>query len=256
MSGEPLRHRTRNRQRVSIDVVVMADSVAAKSAFLCMYMKNHPDTLVAYVKHYGKVPGNVVSAEMVAIDSKGMTMKYKLKSGGDGQVVVSFQPPLAGYDEVKPRLLSMKADAQESLGMIKAPHLTTFSLSSSMVYWLFITLLGCSYVTVYPSPGTSFQIPFTTLEIPSSMMDVFFAPIRSLVGLTGYRPSVGMVAATISVIRAVESLYTWSLCKRYVRGWNVKAAYVVSTLIFGMPVWMDIHRRVQRKRIESVMKAE
>ncbi|KAI5987629.1 hypothetical protein EDD15DRAFT_2173270 [Pisolithus albus] len=234
----------------------MADSVAAKSAFLCMYMKNHPDTLVAYVKHYGKVPGNVVSAEMAAIDSKGMSIKYKLKNGGNGQVVVSFQPPLAGYDEVKPRLLSMKADAQESLGMIKAPHLTTFSVSSSMLYWFFIVLLCCSYVTVYPSPGTSLKIPFTTLEIPSSVVDVFFAPIRSLVNLTGYRPSVRMMAGTISAIHAVESLYTWSLCKRYVRGWNVKAAYVVSTLIFGMPAWMDIHRRIQNKRIESVMKAE
>ncbi|KAI6114695.1 hypothetical protein EDD17DRAFT_1614627 [Pisolithus thermaeus] len=234
----------------------MADSVAAKSAFLCMYMKNHPDTLVAYVKHYGKVAGNVVSAEMTAIDSKGMTIKYKLKSGADGQVVVSFQPPLAGYDEVKPRLLSMKVDAQESLGMIKAPHLTTFSLSAPMVHAFFLVLLSCSYVTVYPPRGTSFQIPFTTFEIPSSVLDVFFAPIRSLVDLTGYRPSVGMVAGTFSVLHAAESLYTWSLCQRYVRGWSVKAVYVVATLIFGMPVWRDIHRRVQQKRIESVMKAE
>lgn len=124
--------------------------------------------------------------------------------------------------------------------MIKAPHLTTFSLSSSMLYWFFIVLLCCSYVTVYPSPCTSLKIPFTTLEIPSRAVDVFFAPIRSLVNLTGYRPSVRMMAGTISAIHAVESLYTWSLCKRYVRGWNVKAAYVVSTLIFGMPAWMDI----------------
>ncbi|KAI6043516.1 hypothetical protein EDC04DRAFT_2866325 [Pisolithus marmoratus] len=234
----------------------MADSVAAKSTFLCMYMKNHPDTLVAYVKHYGKVTGNVTSAEMTTIDTKGMTLRYKLKGGGDGQVVVSFQPPLSGYDEVKPRLLSMKADAQESLGMIKAPHLTTFRLSLSMVYSFFIVLFCCSYATVYPSPGTSFQIPFTTFEIPSSALDVFFTPIRTLVDVTGYRPSVRVVAGTMLALHTLESLYTWSLCKRYVRGWSVKATYIASTFIFGMPVWMDIHRRVQQKRIESVMKAE
>lgn len=234
----------------------MTDSVAAKSAFLCMYMKNHPDTLVAYVKHYGKVAGNVVSAEMTSIDTKGMTLRYKFKSGGVSQVVVLFQPPLAGYDEVKPRLLSMKADAQESLGMIKAPHLTTFNFSLPMVYSFFIILCCCSYLTVYPSPGTSFQIPLTNFEIPASILDVFFAPIRTFVDVTGCRPSVGMVAGTISVIHAIESLYTWSLCKRYVRGWSVKAAYVASTFIVGTPAWMDIHRRVQRKRIESVMKAE
>ena len=51
-------------------VNAMSDPVASKSTFLCMYMTNHPDTLVAYVKHFGKIPGNVVSAEMKSIDSK------------------------------------------------------------------------------------------------------------------------------------------------------------------------------------------
>ena len=48
----------------------MADPVAAKSTFLCMYMSNHPDTLVSYVRYFGKVKEKVKSAEMTAIDSK------------------------------------------------------------------------------------------------------------------------------------------------------------------------------------------
>lgn len=35
-----------------------------------MYMSNHPDTLVAYVKYWGKISEAVVSAKMSAIDSK------------------------------------------------------------------------------------------------------------------------------------------------------------------------------------------
>ena len=46
----------------------MSDPVAAKSTFLCVYMTNHPDTLVAYAKHFGKVPGNVSAARMKSID--------------------------------------------------------------------------------------------------------------------------------------------------------------------------------------------
>ena len=46
----------------------MADPVAEKSGFLCMYMSNHPDTLVAYVKYFGKVSDKVTSARMVSID--------------------------------------------------------------------------------------------------------------------------------------------------------------------------------------------
>ena len=45
------------------------DSVAEKSSFLCMYMSGHPDTLVAYVKYYGKVKETVASAKMSSIDS-------------------------------------------------------------------------------------------------------------------------------------------------------------------------------------------
>ena len=47
-----------------------ADPVADKSGFLCTYMSTHPDTLVAYVKHFGKIDGNVSSAKMLSIDSK------------------------------------------------------------------------------------------------------------------------------------------------------------------------------------------
>jgi hypothetical protein len=46
-----------------------SDPVAAKSGFLCMYMSNHPDTLVSYVKHFAKVKGTVTGAKMTAIDT-------------------------------------------------------------------------------------------------------------------------------------------------------------------------------------------
>lgn len=49
-----------------------------------------------------------------------MSLSYSLKSGGVGSVHVKFDPPLAGYDDVKPRLLAMKADAQEALGMVRS----------------------------------------------------------------------------------------------------------------------------------------
>lgn len=47
-----------------------ADPVADKSGFLCTYMSTHPDTLVAYVKHFGNIDGKLSSAKMLSIDSK------------------------------------------------------------------------------------------------------------------------------------------------------------------------------------------
>ena len=47
-----------------------ADPVFDKSGSLSTYMSRFPDTLVAYVKHFGKIDGNISSAHMLSIDSK------------------------------------------------------------------------------------------------------------------------------------------------------------------------------------------
>lgn len=49
-----------------------------------------------------------------------MTLSCVLKTGGKKDVYVSIDPPLRGYEDVKPRLIEMKAIAQEGLGMVSA----------------------------------------------------------------------------------------------------------------------------------------
>lgn len=57
-----------------------------------------------------------------------MDLEYKmkdaaalLKSSKPQVVRVEFDPPLLGYEEVKPRLLGMKVDADEALGTVRPP---------------------------------------------------------------------------------------------------------------------------------------
>lgn len=59
-----------------------------------------------------------------------MNIKYQTPSSGNEKISVriGFDPPLSGYEEVKPRLLSMKADAEESLGMVWATITATSRL--------------------------------------------------------------------------------------------------------------------------------
>ncbi|KAG2367581.1 hypothetical protein BDR07DRAFT_1271768 [Suillus spraguei] len=227
----------------------MSDPVASKSRFLCMYMKNHPDTLVAYVKYFGKVEGNVLTAEMSSIDSKCMTLVYKLKSGQSNTTRVSFDPPLSGYEEVKPRLLSMKAEAQEGLGMLKAPQITTFQIPRTTAI-VGIALFTYFYFLSPPPPGTTF------LSIPITTMDAFFSPAHAFRNTTGLGLSFQTACAIFCTAHGAEALYTWSFCRHYVKGAIVTAAYVGCTMIFGYPVCMDLKRRIQQKRIESVMKVE
>ncbi|KAG1751629.1 uncharacterized protein EDB91DRAFT_616512 [Suillus paluster] len=228
----------------------MSDPVASKSGFLCMYMKNHPDTLVAYVKYFGKVEGNVLTAEMSSIDSKGMTLLYKLKSGQSNTIRVPFDPLLSKYEDVKPRLLSMKVEAQEGLGMLKAPQITTFRFPLRPGVITGAVLLAYFYLVSPPPPSTTF------LSIPVTTMDAFFSPAHAFISATGFGLSFRTACTILGVIHGAEALYTWSLCRRYVKGVVATAAYMGFTMIFGMPTWIDLKRHVQEKRIESVMKVE
>ncbi|KAJ8595458.1 hypothetical protein M405DRAFT_727982 [Rhizopogon salebrosus TDB-379] len=228
----------------------MSDPVASKSGFLCMYMKNHPDTLVAYVKYFGKVEGNVLTAQMSSIDSKGMTLLYKLKSGESKTIRVPFDPLLSKYEDVKPRLLGMKAEAQEGLGMIKTPQLTSFRFPRLGGLISVLCTLTYFYFLSPPPPGTTF------LDIPVSTMDALFAPAHVFRSTTGFGLAFGTALAVMGSIHSAEALYSWYLCRHYVKSNLLTAAYVGSTMIFGMPMWVDLKKRVQEKRIESVMKVE
>ncbi|KAJ6552084.1 hypothetical protein DFH09DRAFT_1248749 [Mycena vulgaris] len=211
----------------------MTDPVADKSGFLKMYMSNHPDTLVAYAKWYGKVVEPVTSAEMSAIDSKSMTLTCTLKDGTRKQVKVVLEPPLLGYDDVRPRLLEMKALAQEGLGMIKSPVLLTFRLPFEVIK---TSLLICALLYCTFFPDVSAPARFFHLYVQGTPLACIW-----VIGLA---------------IHVLEGLYTFKLARRHTGTFMIGAAYVLGTLVFGFPIWVDMRRRIQAARIESVMKIQ
>ncbi|KIM89323.1 hypothetical protein PILCRDRAFT_61272 [Piloderma croceum F 1598] len=218
----------------------MSDPVAQKSGFLKTYMSNHPDTLVAYAKYFGKVTDSISSAEMTAIDSNSMTLTYTVKNTKQKKVIqqVPLDPPLAGYEEVKPRLLGMKAEAQEGLGMIKAPQITDFRLpaNSAITCVVYAILLYITFPDISPSP--------------------LFTPARTIHACLGGLSTLKLIWQVTAVVHILESLYTLSLCKRHRTGFVVGTVYFLNTVIFGFPIWTDLRRRIQDARIESVMKVE
>jgi len=215
----------------------MSDPVAEKSGFLKMYMSNHPDTLVAYAKWFGKVKEVVTSAEMTAIDTKSMTLTCTLDYGQKKVVVVPIQPPLSGYDEVKPRLLEMKSIAQEGLGMIKAPKITEFEFPP-LAYWSSGLVLFIAYIHFL-------QGSTSLLAEPAN----FFSSFTS-------QKNIALVFYGSLLVHGLESLYTFSLCLKHSTGFILGAKYVLSTVLAGYPIWVAMRRRIQAARIESVMKIQ
>lgn len=203
-----------------------------------MYMSNHPDTLVAYAKWYGKVSEPMTGAEMTSIDIKSMTLTCSLKNGAKKVVRVPIEPPLKGYDDVKPRLLEMKAIAQEKLGMIKTPQVEGFSLGSDAA----ISLLICAPI---------FFVGFAPLDNPSPIFD-FARYVHAQVG-TSLAQNIGRI---LLGLHSLEALYTASLSRKHVSGFFAGTAYALSTVLLGFPVWAHLRKRIQAARIDSVMKVE
>ncbi|KAI0738226.1 hypothetical protein C8Q80DRAFT_1113877 [Daedaleopsis nitida] len=241
----------------------MADPVAEKSGFLCMYMSNHPDTLVSYVRYWGKVSAAVSTAKMTAIDTKasppfasggaeltacgdgrvqGMTLTYQTKGSSETKECrVVFDPPLAGYEEVKPRLMSMKGEAEEELGMIPAPQITSFRWSSKFITTI-VAMSFLVYSTLAPSMAATEYAPIFE---PGNII-LSYLPSWSL------KFSWGMV----TVFHGLESLYVLYLCRRHRTGLVVGAQYVLSTLLLGFPVISDLRAQVHEARIDSIMKGK
>ena len=220
------------------------DPVAAKSSFLKMYMSSHPDTLVAYCKFYGKVKEAISSAEMSHIECKSMTLGYTTKDGKKDSVVIPIQPPLRGYEDVKPRLLEMKAKAQEGLGMIKAPQITSYQFPLKEASQISVAMLWLVYCTIGTGPNP-----------PATPVPGFWEPGRAVVGLLGGRIAVTLAWWTVGVFHSLEALYTASLCRKHT-GFVVGSLYTMTTLVFGFPGFVSLRKRIQAARIDSVMKIE
>ncbi|EJF56074.1 hypothetical protein DICSQDRAFT_113517 [Dichomitus squalens LYAD-421 SS1] len=219
-----------------------SDPVADKSGFLCMYMSNHPDTLVSYVRYWGKVKEAVSTAKLTSIDTKGMNLTYQTKgSTATKEIRVQFDPPLAGYDEVKPRLIAMKAEAEEELGMVKAPQITSFKFHPQMV----VTAVAVSFL-VYTTYASSLKhAPYNPYFAPGNIILSFF-PSWML------RFSWGLLA----VFHGFESLYVAYLCRKHSTGLVVGFQYWLAALILGFPAIISIRQQVQEARIASILKGQ
>ncbi|KAJ7472037.1 hypothetical protein FB451DRAFT_1251728 [Mycena latifolia] len=217
----------------------MSDPVAEKSGFLKMYMSSHPDTLVGYAKWYGKVTEPITSAEMTAINQKSMTLTCTLKDGSKKVVMVTIDPPLAGYADVKPRLLEMKAMSQEGLGMIKSPQITSFHLPPSGIKFALFYLSFVPYGAYAVSDGGS----------------PFFAPAQFLHSYVSPKTFKLLLAIWFG-IHLLEGLYTLTVCRRHKAGFRTTVAYFGATVLIGFHVWKDLRKRIQDVRIESVTKVE
>ncbi|GAB1522110.1 hypothetical protein RhiTH_005219 [Rhizoctonia solani] len=191
------------------------DVIGSRSGFLCQYMSHHQDTLVAYVKHFGKVNEDVSSARMTTIDSKSMTIEY-VSDGKTQTANIIFDPPIEVYDEVKPRLIAMREEALEGVGMVNQPVVSVYQLPPLKLGAITSSLMLVLIYTTFAGEGS------------------LGSQIRELVGGSS---TMKWAWGFTGLIHAAEGIYMAALCKRHKTG-----------------IRLGFRRIVQQERIASIRK--
>ncbi|KAI0919536.1 hypothetical protein AcV5_001577 [Taiwanofungus camphoratus] len=176
---------------------------------------------------------------------QGMNLAYQTKASGNAkkQLRVEFDPPLAGYEEVKPRLLSMKVDAEEALGMAPAPQITSFEVPANAYILLTGTMiLLLIYVTFAPAPTSPTYSPlFKAGYTLRSSLPPWAVPASWYGG---------------GFIHILEALYAYTMCKKHRTGLWTGVQYVLGTLFLGFPILIELRRQRHNARIDSILKGK
>ncbi|KAF8208853.1 hypothetical protein K438DRAFT_1961406 [Mycena galopus ATCC 62051] len=214
----------------------MSDPVAAKADVLKTVVS--PAALASIAKWYGKAGDAVVTAEIVLIDSKSMTLNCKFVGTAHQNVAVAFKPRLANFTDAEERLLEMKALAQEGLGKTKPPKISSFRLQPTGIPdGIFIFTLF-PYLTFSPPHGGS-QL-FVPAQLVQARVDVKY---------------IGMVLAAGVGWHGLNTLYTWTLCWRHSIPFAQTVAYTGMSMLTGFHTWVDLKKRIRQARIDAARKS-
>jgi hypothetical protein len=144
-----------------------------------------------------------------------------MKGGSKRDVRVPIDPPLSGYEDVKPRLLEMKALAQEGLGMVRYNLRHPLSIVQFYFFW-----------QIKVPKITSFELPtrdaYISAFVVTAVFYLHFVQKLSVL-LPFFNPNaqdamkflLKFIAWSILVVHSLESLYTFSLCWKHSTGFLV-----------------------------------
>lgn len=151
-----------------------------------------------------------------------MTLTCTMKEGSKRDVRIPIDPPLSGYEDVKPRLLEMKAFAQEGLGMVR------YNRQPRAVYCNNIPLnfeqIKAPKITTFELPGRAYITgSICTVILYLHFIQPLFQPLSLPFFISGNVQCAALKYSAwfIIVTHALESLYTFNLCWKHSTGFLV-----------------------------------
>lgn len=215
------------------------DPIAAISERICSHMnKDHGDSCLAYVRHYGK-QNDAATATLLSVDSTGMWLKYTTTTHPkkESKIRIAYTKPKIAASEIRPILIDMSKVAMEALGIPIVDHndspapSTTKTQSSApkrstrFVHPILGLILLLGLVVLYYS---SFSIPFPTAL-------AFLEPLRALgLFVFGSEANLLMVLWVAIGLHVAESLYAQTLFSaRGIQSISTRLLWTTCILMFG-----------------------
>ena len=181
-----------------------------------------------------------------------MDLEYKMKdSAAKPKVVrVVFDPLLAGYEEVKPRLIGMKADADEALGTVRdIRSLLLPQTRSPLDVPRFTNQLMSSLAIQVKAPQiTHFELPFQiwttgslllfliyTTSVPEHTTSNFWWLARTLRYHVFPAALFTAVWAFVGVVHASEGVYAATLARKHHMPWHIAVRCLLPFRQFHSP---------------------
>lgn len=189
-----------------------------------------------------------------------------------------LDPPLSGYEDVKPRLLEMKAIAQEGLGMVCTCLMISAATEINSVNTDQITRahnlqvpphgvhahvfprLRDDLLQILPQRQYRFSLHTGTLRVlvprwhnSSGTLDIYVC--NTCAGGHLHLHPCAQARRELPYGCTLFYFIIFLLTLRHLYHIH-QAGYIIGTILFGFPIWVDMRRRIQAARIDSVMKIE
>ncbi|EST07725.1 Protein of unknown function DUF4499 [Kalmanozyma brasiliensis GHG001] len=233
-----------------------SDDIAPKAEGILSHMNNdHKDSLAYLATHYGDLaqplkPNQVV---MTAIDKKHLEIAYTTKKGaepgkgkpGSRTVHVPFRPYLAGYSEVRTRLVDMSA-VSEKVITTRKPDII-YRAPKFLINLQFVLIIA--YFALRSDTLASHGI--TQSIVPSDRL-AHWNDLRNV--RLGGPAKMDKFMKSIARAHVVEGALMAALCWWKGATKLVAARWIATTTFLGIPSWiaffaLNSHKKALRRAI-------
>ena len=232
---------------------------------------DHPDSLSLYLRHFSRIPPppqGTPEPKLVDISLSGITISHHLSPGATTPAItfIPFTPPMDSLNDVRPRLMAMAQEAQESQGAVldgsagasslprvTAPGFMGWVISLLVLHVMILFFPGIVDVYIFSVPGLQHGSSSGGMEKTTEIPDTWYT--RTL--LLNFNPLILLVynwrRELWYIVMAIHMSEAVVMDRRLATRWGVRRG---SKIWAGWIGWAFLEGVGSFRRAEKVWKGK